>query len=107
MATPSISRNHLIMFFLLYGQLNVEIPAYLKGTPHRHLSTIDWSTFTNQKKRGCLGSNNKNNPYSGFIRDHETTPSKLMKLKCSATEVSAPGRRVRVEAVAEVVALAA
>ncbi|CDY09467.1 BnaC02g20090D [Brassica napus] len=30
-----------------------------------------------------------------------------MKLKCSATEVSAPGRRVRVEAVAEAVALAA
>ncbi|CAG7905565.1 unnamed protein product [Brassica rapa] len=46
-------------------------------------------------------SNNKNNPYSGFIRDHETTPSKLMKMKRSSTDVSAPGRRVRVEAVAE------
>ncbi|CAN6831899.1 unnamed protein product [Brassica oleracea] len=63
--------------------------------------------YTAEPPRGYLGSNNKNNPYSGFIRDHETTPSKLMKMKRSATEVSAPGRRVRVEAVAEAVALAA
>ncbi|KAF3553661.1 hypothetical protein F2Q69_00016364 [Brassica cretica] len=68
---------------------------------------VDWSTFINQHSSTKRKSNSKNNPYSGFIRDHETTPSKLMKMKRSATEVSAPGRRVRVEAVAEAMALAA
>uniref|UniRef100_M4FFT7 Uncharacterized protein n=1 Tax=Brassica campestris TaxID=3711 RepID=M4FFT7_BRACM len=87
----------------------------------------DWSTFINQKiviagdlivflhfdfgnhcvRTSAVVSDPITKTYSGFIRDHETIPSKLMKMKRNATEVSAPGRRVKVEAVAEAVGLAA